>query len=180
MSQRMERTVRSWYGDVLLVVLYLGAIVTANLVVAHYGQAALPFTAFLLIPFDLVTRDILHERWQKGPGLWVKMTVLIGSGSVIAWALNADAARVALASFIAFQAANWTNAVAFHKLHGKVSRYARMNGSNLLAAAMDSIVFPVVAFWPVVSWQLAVAQWASKFVGGLIFSGIFVWWDERR
>ena len=169
----MGRTVRSWSGDGLLVGMYLGAIVTANLTVAHYGQAALPFTAFVLIPFDLVTRDVLHERWQDGY-LWLRMTALIFAGSILAYLLNVDAARVAKASFIAFLIAQNINAFVFHQLVGRTSRYVRMNTSNLFAALADSIVFPVVAFWPAVSVPLMGAQWGSKFIGGLAISAVFV------
>jgi hypothetical protein len=169
--------VRSWKPDAILVALYLGAIVTANLVVAHYGQVALPFTAFLLIPFDLVTRDVLHERWQ-GPGLWARMLTLIASGSLLAAALNVDAARVALASFVAFGAANLTNALVFHALVGKTTRWRRMNTSNLLAAIVDSAVFPAIAF-AVVDYRLSAAQAGSKFIGGIVFSSLFIYWSER-
>ena len=66
-----------------MIALYLLAVVIANLVVAHYGQPALPFTAFLLVPLDLVTRDVLHHEW-KHDRLWPKMTALIAAGSLLA------------------------------------------------------------------------------------------------
>lgn len=164
---------RSATIDLLLVLMYLAAIVTANLSVAKWGQVALPFTAFLLIPFDLVTRDVLHERWQGG-ALWLKMGMLIAGGSVLAAALNVDAWRVALASFIAFGCAQSVNSGVFHLLIGKTPRYLRMNVSNCFAALVDSTVFPVVAFWPTVSVWLVGAQWLSKFIGGLVISAVAV------
>lgn len=174
MCRRTERTVRRYAFDASCIFLYLAAIVSANLVVAAYGQIALPFTAFLLIPFDLVTRDVLHERWH-GDALWPKMLALIASGSVLAYLLNADAARVAVASFLAFAAANLTNAIVFELTVTKLARWWRMNVSNLFAALADSIVFPIVAFTVSgVDWGLSAAQWGSKFVGGLVFSSIYV------
>lgn len=155
-----------------MVALYLGAIVGANFAVATFGQAALPFTAFVLIPFDLVTRDVLHEKWE-GRRLWTRMAILILSGSALTAALSWDAARVALASALAFASAGAINALGFHLLRER-GRMVRMNASNLFAAVTDSIVFPVVAFWPTVDALLCATQAASKFTGGLFWSWLFV------
>lgn len=55
---------KSFWYDMLLIWLYFMAISVANGLVTHFGQDALPFTAFFLIPFDLVVRDLLQDRWQ--------------------------------------------------------------------------------------------------------------------
>jgi hypothetical protein len=159
--------------------LYLGAIVTANFAVWYWGQAALPFTAFLLIPFDLVTRDVLHERWEGGR-LWPKMAALIFGGSVLTALLNWDAVWVAVASSASFCAAGVINAVGFAVLR-RADRLVRMNTSNFFAAIVDSVVFPIVAFGVAgTSWSLSVSQAAAKFVGGIVFSFLFVKviWDD--
>ena len=157
-----------------MVVLYLSAIVVANFVVAGFGQAALPFTAWVLIPFDLVTRDVLHERWSKAKGGWVlRMVLLIAAGSILTAALSWDARRIALASFVAFAAAGTVNTAVYHWLRAK-GRMLRMNTSNLFAAVVDSIIFPVIAFWPGVDPWLCAGQAGSKFFGGLFWSWLFV------
>lgn len=160
----------------VLVLLYLLAIVGANFVVAHWGQAALPFTAWVLIPFDLVTRDVLHERWSNGGGTaWVwRMALLIATGSVLTTALSWDAKQIALASCCAFALAGLINAGVYHLLRER-SRFVRMNVSNLFASVADSIVFPVVAFGIAnTSGWLCVGQAASKFFGGLFWAWLFV------
>jgi len=155
-----------------MVALYLGAIVAANFTVARFGQAALPFTAFVLIPFDLVTRDVLHEHWT-GPRLWQRMAVLILAGSALTAALSWDAARIAVASASAFSLAGLVNAGVYHVMRER-PRLVRMNVSNAAAAVVDSLVFPVVAFWPTVDPLLSASQAGSKFVGGLFWSWLFV------
>ena len=153
------------------VALFLGAIVAANLAVAHYGQAALPFTAFVLIPFDLVTRDILHDEWG-GRWLWTKMIALILSGSILTMLLSLDAMSVAVASSAAFATAGTLNAVVYHWMRSS-RRLVRMNVSNVVAAVADSLVFPFIAFESV-DLLLCAGQAGSKFVGGLFWSTAFV------
>ena len=170
----MERTVRLSNAEISCVFSYLLAIVAANMVIASYGQQALPLTAFVLIPFDLVTRDILHERWS-GRNLWLKMTALILSGSLLS-AFMAPA--VAFASATAFAAAGGTNAFVYALMDGR-SRFSRMNTSNLFAAVVDSIVFPAIAF-STISVPLVIAQASSKFIGGVFFTSLVLHWSNKR
>ena len=168
----------------LAVSLYLLAIVTANLLVGHYGQQALVVTAFVLVPFDLVTRDVLHERW-RGSLLWPKMAALIATGSILSAALSWDARSVALASFVAFGLSGVANAATYHVLDS-LPRFAKMNASNAAAAVVDSVVFPLIAFASADA-LLCVAQASAKFAGGLFWSYLFlrlinrgVAWRQRQ
>jgi queuosine precursor transporter len=156
---------------VLCCTLFLGAALSANLVVSHFGQAALPFTAFVLIPFDMVTRDVLHEQW-KGPRLLTRMVALIAAGSLLTFVAAPGAGPVALASFLAFAASGTVNALVYASLP-RASRLWRMNVSNACAAVVDSVVFPFVAF-ATVDPALCGAQAASKFLGGLFWSVLFI------
>lgn len=172
----MGRMERSFTVEAVLVALYLGAIVAANWAVSTFGQAALPFTAFLLIPFDLVTRDVLHERWEKRE-LWFHMLCLVSAGSVISYALAAATPRVAIASAVAFACAGGVDAVSYHLL-GHWGTAVRMNGSNAFSSVVDSIVFPLIAF-SVVNPSLSAAQAASKFVGGIVWSVVYIIFSRR-
>lgn len=164
-------------GQCLSVSLFMAAVVVANLSVAHFGQAALPFTAFVLIPFDLVVRDVLHETW-RGRWLWLRMSLLISTGSILTAALSLDAKQVAFASFAAFLLSGFSNAVVYHLLDHQ-RRIFKMNASNLVAAVIDSTVFPVIAFSSV-SIGLCFAQAGSKFVGGLVWSSAFLFLLNKR
>lgn len=154
---------------VVCVSLYLAAIVIANTMVAMCGQVVLPFTATVLIPFDLVTRDVLHHKWQQDR-LWPKMIGLVLVGSLLSAAMSP---AVAFASAVAFGSAGLVNA-GIYAITPSLSRWYRMNVSNVFAAAVDSAVFPMLAF-DVVDIRLCVIQAACKIVGGCVFTSLFLW-----
>ena len=161
----------------ICVFLFLGAIVCADLVVAEFGPRALPFTAFFLIPFDLVTRDILHEKW-KNKNLWLRIFGLIMMGGIIAFLLNKDALNVAKASILAFTCATLINTF-IYSLMDKYRVYIKMNTSNLFAAITDSIIFPYIAFG-VLPLEIMIQQSSAKFLGGLMWSAIFIYLYRRN
>lgn len=150
------------------VVIYLAAIVAANLLVAQFGPSVAVVNAFLFIGLDLTARDALHEQW-RGRNLWPKMALLIASGSLLSWLLNRDAGQIALASFIAFAGAGIADALVYHWLRDN-SRLVKINGSNAVSAAVDSILFPLIAFgWPPL-WGIMAGQFVAKVLGGAIWS----------
>lgn len=155
----------------ICVTLFLIAIVAADLVITHFGPKALPFTAFFLIPFDLVTRDILHEKW-KGKCLWPKIGVLVLSGGIISYLLNQDALNVAKASVLAFACATFINTVIYQLLYA-FKTIIKMNVSNLFAAITDSVIFPFIAFG-VLPLDIMITQSLAKFGGGILWSTLFV------
>ena len=167
-------------SSALVIALFLGSAVAANLAVNAWGQPALVLTAWVLIPFDLITRDILHDRWKGSSELWHRMGALIAIGALLTCVASWDAKQVALASFAAFASAGIINALVFHRLLHR-TRFLRMNASNLAAASVDSVVFPLVAFGVSgTSASLCLAQAASKFVGGLLWSAAFLYLAGRK
>lgn len=151
-----------------LILLYLAAIVFANLAVTAFGPAVSIVTAFVLIALDLTVRDALHERWS-GQHLWRNMLALIGTGSILSALVNANAAPIAKASFLAFLAAGIADTVIYGVL-GERSRFVKVNGSNLVSAAVDSFIFPAVAFGFPPLWGIVLGQWVAKVGGGLLWS----------
>lgn len=152
----------------MLILFYLAAIVAANLLVAQFGPAVTVLNAFLFIGLDLTARDALHDHWH-GRHLARNMAILIGAGSVLSYALNAGAGRIALASFVAFAGAGLADTLVYSAL-GTRSRLARMNGSNVVSAAVDSLLFPALAFGLPVLWPIVLGQFAAKTVGGALWS----------
>ena len=152
----------------MLIALYLVAIVVANLLVAYFGPSVAVINAFLFIGLDLTTRDLLHERW-KHKGLFWKMALLIASGSILSALLNWNAARIALASFVAFAGAGLADTVAYHIL-GERARLLKINGSNVVSAAVDSLIFPALAFGLPLLWGIMVGQFVAKVGGGFVWS----------
>ena len=145
------------------------AIVAANLTVAMFGPKMTIVNASLFIGLDLTARDKLHDAWH-GRHLWPKMAALIAAGSLLSFAVNRDAGQIALASFVAFGAAGIVDAIAYHLLGG-YPRWMRINGSNVPAAAVDSIIFPTLAFGGFLP-LITLGQFAAKVAGGAVWSVI--------
>ncbi|MCI0397674.1 MAG: VUT family protein [Chloroflexi bacterium] len=160
----------------LYVILYLIAIILANLSVATFGPDVVIINAFLFIGLDLTARDRLHDAW-RGKNLFPKMAALIAAGSILSWLLNRNAGQVALASFVAFAAAATVDAIVYHLL-GRYPRWLRINGSNIPSAAVDSLVFPTLAFGSFL-WPIVLGQFAAKTLGGFVWSLILRWLDGR-
>lgn len=152
----------------LIVGLYIVSVVVANLLIAQFGPTAAIPVAFLLIGLDLTARDTLHERWAN-KNLWLKMAGLIVVGSVLSAALNRQVAQISVASFVAFAATGLTDTIVYHTLKDRV-RFVRVNGSNVFSSAVDSFVFPALAFGFPLLVPIMTGQFLAKVLGGLLWS----------
>jgi queuosine precursor transporter len=150
----------------LLISLYLMAIITANLLTTYFGAWFSIINAFVFIGLDLTTRDYLHEIWNKNR--WLKMGLLIVSGSILSWLLNKDSGMIAIASFVAFALAAITDTIIYTLLHKK-SFIVKCNGSNILSSLVDSITFPTIAFGSFLP-LIVLGQFTAKVGGGFIWS----------
>jgi hypothetical protein len=151
----------------LIIGMYLVAIVAANLTVAVWGPSVVIINAFLFIGLDLTARDRLHDAW-RGRGLVWKMGALIAAGGLISYLLNAGAGRIAVASTVAFAAAAAVDAGIYHLLR-KHPFLVRANGSNVPGAAVDSLVFPTLAFGGFLP-LIVLGQFVAKVAGGFVWS----------
>jgi hypothetical protein len=150
-----------------LVLIYLLAIVAANLLAARFGPAVTVLNAFCFIGLDLSARDELHAHWQ-GRHLRLRMLVLLSSGGLLAFLLGGSG-HIALASSLAFIAAGGADALVYHALGGRTRRI-RINGSNLAGALVDSVLFPLLAFGVPLSWALILGQFGAKMAGGMLWA----------
>jgi uncharacterized PurR-regulated membrane protein YhhQ (DUF165 family) len=147
------------------VLVYAAAMILANLSVATFGPSVTPVNAFVLIGLDLTMRDWLHVRikpWQ--------MAALIAITGGLTYALNPAAGKIAVASACAFSAAALVDWATFTRLRG--SWMYRANGSNVAGAAVDSLIFPTLAFGALMP-QIVLAQFMAKIAGGAIWTWIF-------
>lgn len=170
----------TWHKDRLsqysIVGLYLAAIVAANITVAIFGPAVSVLNAFLFIGFNITARDKLHDTWQ-GHNLKRNMFLLILVGSAIS--LLFGAGRIAVASFVAFAISESIDAISYHALRGR-HKLLQVNGSNVTSAAVDSILFPLIAFgWPPLI-GVMIGQFLAKVFGGAIWSIIFAVCKRRQ
>ena len=154
------------------VALYLAAIAAANLLAAQLGPNVTVATAFLLIGFDFSCRDYLQARWE-GRTLWLRMLVLIAAGGLISWFLNRDAAQIAVASTVAFVLSSSVDAVVFALIGKRVGRLLRWNGTNLVGAGIDSVLFPTLAFGALLP-AVVIGQYVAKVAGGLLWSVVLI------
>lgn len=146
------------------IISYAIAMTLANLSVAAFGPAVSPINAFFLIGFDLAMRDWLHVRLKQTHMLFL----IVGTG-VFTYVLNPAAGMIAIASASAFTLAALIDFVVFSKVSG--SWLKRSNTSNVAAAAVDSIVFPTIAFGALMP-HIVLMQFVAKVAGGAIWAWV--------
>lgn len=151
----------------IYIMMYLAAVILANLSSTYFGPSASVVNAFLFIGLDLTARDRLHEAWSKNGLVW-KMGVLISTGSVLSWVINRNAGPIAIASFAAFGCAAVVDTIIYQILH-KRSYLVKVNGSNVMSALADSLVFPTLAFGGFLP-LVTLGQFIAKVFGGAIWA----------
>jgi uncharacterized PurR-regulated membrane protein YhhQ (DUF165 family) len=147
---------------IFALIAYAVAMIAANLLVATFGPSVTAINAFLLIGLDLTLRDWLHFRlktWQMG-GL------IIGTG-LITYGLNPASGMIAVASAVSFLAASIVDWAIFVKTTG--SWIKRANVSNTASAAVDSLLFPTIAFGALMP-EIVALQFVAKVSGGAVWS----------
>ena len=150
-----------------LTLIYIAALVAANLLVAWLGPWFSPINAFFLIGLDLSLRDKLHDAWQ-GRQLALKMGGLVVAAGLVSYLLNPATGKIAMASIIAFVCAMTVDAVTYQLLR-KRSWIQRTNGSNMAGAATDSLLFPTIAFGGLLP-HIVAMQFLAKVAGGAVWS----------
>jgi queuosine precursor transporter len=141
---------------------YAAAMLSANLLVAKFGPSISPLLAFFLIGLDLTLRDWLHVRLKA----WQMALLICGTG-LLTYALNPAADKIAIASSVAFLAAALTDWAVFVRLPGSWLR--RANGSNVAGAAVDSLIFPTLAFGALMP-HIVAMQFVAKVLGGSVWA----------
>lgn len=149
--------------------IYIAALVAANLLVAWLGVWFSLVNAFVLIGLDLSLRDKLHDLWE-GEKLPIKMGGLIATASVVSYAINPATGMIAFASLAAFSLSMVADSVVYQYLKYK-DKVIRINGSNIAGAAVDSVVFPTIAFGGLML-EIVALQFLTKVVGGFIWGKI--------
>lgn len=155
----------------IAILIYAAAMTLANLSVAALGPAISPVNAFVLIGLDLALRDWLHVRlrdWQMG--------ALILAAGGLTLLLNPAAGKIALASSAAFTAAALVDWATFARLRG--SWLFRANGSNVAGAAVDSLIFPTLAFGALMP-HIVALQFVAKVAGGAIWAWVLARTAQR-
>lgn len=146
----------------IAILIYAGAMTLANLSVASFGPAISPVNAFVLIGLDLALRDWLHVRLRA----WQMLALIVAAGA-LTYLLNPAAGKIAVASSCAFTAAALVDWLTFARLRG--SWLLRANGSNVAGAAVDSLIFPTLAFGALMP-HIVALQFVAKVAGGAVWA----------
>jgi uncharacterized PurR-regulated membrane protein YhhQ (DUF165 family) len=147
---------------IFALIAYAVSMTVANLLVMQFGPAITPINAFFLIGLDLTLRDWLHVRlrpWQMG-------ALIFGAG-LLTWILNPAAQHIAIASAVAFAAGALIDWLVFSRASG--SWAARSFKSNVAGAAVDSLIFPTLAFGALMP-LIVVMQFTAKVAGGAVWA----------
>lgn len=147
---------------ILAILIYAAAMTLANLSVAHFGPSVAPINAFVLIGLDLALRNRLALRMNAA-----QMLGLIAGTSALSFLLNPASGQIALASFIAFSASALADWLTFRTLAGQWLR--RCLGGVAVGAAVDSLLFPTLAFGAILPGIVA-AQFVAKVAGGSLWA----------
>lgn len=146
----------------IAIFIYSAAMTMANLSIATWGPWVSPINAFVLIGLDLALRDWLHVRLKA----W-QMAALIASTGLLTYGLNPAAGMIAVASACAFSAGALVDWATFIRLRG--SWLYRANGSNVAGAAVDSFIFPTLAFGVLMP-HIVALQFVAKVAGGALWA----------
>ena len=92
--------------------------------------------------------------------------LIIGTGA-LTYVLNPAAGMIAVASSVAFTAAAVVDWGVFARMRG--SWMARSNASNAAGAAVDSLVFPTLAFGALMP-HIVALQFVAKVAGGAVWA----------
>jgi len=155
----------------IAILIYAAAMTVANLSVAAFGPAISPVNAFVLIGLDLALRDWLHVRLKA----WQMLALIVAAGA-ITYALNPAAGKIAVASSAAFTAAALVDWATFARMRG--SWLFRANGSNVVGAAVDSLIFPTLAFGALMP-HIVALQFVAKVVGGAMWAWVLARTAQR-
>lgn len=151
----------------MFVIVYILALVAANLLVAWLGPWFSVVNSFVFIGLDLFLRDRLHDQWNGDPR---KLGALIVVAGVISYLLNPATGFIAVASVVAFCASMVADAAVYQFLRDK-PWLIRVNGSNAAGALVDSVLFPTIAFGSLLP-TIVLMQFAAKFGGGAVWAWI--------
>ena len=95
------------------------------------------------------------------------MTLIVIAGA-ISFTINPATGTIAIASVAAFALAAVTDAGIYQCLIRK-PWLVKSNASNVASSAVDSIVFPLIAFGAFMPW-IVLGQFAAKVFGGAVWS----------
>lgn len=146
-----------------LIFIYVSAIVLANQLVFMIGPWWSIVNSVLLIGLDFILRDKIHEK--IGLRKVILLSVIAG---LVSFFVNPEIGSIAIASSISFVLASIGDGVIYQSLINR-KWIVKSNSSNVVASAIDSSVFPFIAFGSFMP-AIMIGQFMAKVVGGIMWS----------
>ena len=165
-----------WTRLALLSVLYIAAVVAANLLVKHYGPQAAPAIAFVAVAAVLIFRDQFADLVGSRTRSQVLQAGLIALGALATYLINENAATIAKASVIAFAASELTEQAVYLGLRNR-PWMERAPWAAVPAAAVDSVLFITIAFS--FNFWIIAAQFGCKVGGAYLWANAIDRWKAR-
>lgn len=147
----------------LAIAVYAAAIVAANLIAWKFGPAITPVNAFVLIGLDLALRNWLNLRLSG----WAMGALILTTGG-FTLLVNPGAQHIAVASAVAFTFAALADWSTFRALRNQ-PWMQRCVGGSVAGAAVDSLIFPTLAFGGLMP-LIALMQFVAKVAGGALWA----------
>ena len=93
---------------------------------------------------------------------------LIATASIVSYVINPATGMIAFASLAAFSLSMVADSLVYQYLKHK-EWMIRANGSNVAGSAVDSVVFPTIAFGGLMP-EIVALQFVAKVGGGFVWS----------
>lgn len=145
--------------------IYILAIVSANLSITIFGPWISPINSFFFIGLDLTLRDKIHEKNRNNVKVVIILIIVAG---IISYILNPSSGRIAVASVISFIIAGFVDTVIYQN-YIKKKWMIKSNASNAGGALTDSVLFPTIAFGSFMP-MIILLQFTAKVLGGFVWS----------
>lgn len=145
---------------VLMISIYVLIFIIANLIVSFFGPWITPLNALFLISSDMVIRDRI--QFKDGFAWSVVACVIAGCSTAI---INPSAGMIAVASMSSVILSGVGSAIVFKFKSGCF--YRKSLTANVVAAAIDSATFPIIAFGNLMI-DVTIAQFIAKTIGTTI------------
>lgn len=143
-----------------MIVAYVAMFVAANVSVSVFGVWVTPINALVLIAGDMVVRDrIQHDCGARASILSCLLACIITAIAM------PDSGMIAVASFTSAMVACVGSASVFRLRSGDF--YSKSMPANIAAAAIDSVLFPLIAFDAIMP-GVTLAQFAAKTIGSTV------------
>lgn len=170
------------------IAVYITAVVLANALTTHYGLVHAGFGLMVTAGTyaagaALLARDFVHRHATgtlgNRTGTTVVLTVIATAG-ITSWATGTGSDRIILASTTAFLTAELVDLLVFIPLRNKRGFGAAALGSNILSAPTDTIIFLLIAGFPITA-NAVTGQLVAKLLWATVIPlTVWVIWNRHN